>query len=194
MTNHTTQDNPLNQYQRTAAENYAGGDFAWILDHPDWHTKIEDCGDTFFTFLMLEFSDLEYPTDKPDALKRLQRVADDVEQLYDIIDALGQPANRIIATFVPQVSINNHAVTVDPPGETSIDITAAVLAMTRAEALDLRDDTDQTDALLNLDTAPTGIRDWTGPLYLAVEAAIARHFGTLTNPTGEPGVEAGPAD
>lgn len=94
MTNHTTQELTFNQYQRTAAENYAGGDFAWILDHPDWRAKVEDCGDTFFTFLMLEFSDLEYPTDKPDALKRLQRVADDVEELYDNIDALQQSANE----------------------------------------------------------------------------------------------------
>jgi hypothetical protein len=194
MTNHTTQELTFNQYQRTAAENYAGGDFAWILDHPDWRAKVEDCGDTFFTFLMLEFSDLEYPTDKADALQRLQRVADDVEELYDIIDALQQPADRIIATFVPQVCINDHAVTVDPPGETCIDITAAVLAMTRAEALDLRDDTDQTDALLDRDSAPAWIRDWTGPFYLAVEAAVARHFGTMTNPTGEPNVAAAPAE
>lgn len=194
MTNHTTQDHPLNQFQRTTAENYAGGDFAWILDHPDWRNKCEDCGDTFFTFLMLEFSDLEYPTDKADALKRLQRVADDVEELYDNIDALQQPANRIFATFVPQVWINDRAVTADPLGDASIDVTAAVLAMTRAEALELRDDTEQTDALLNLDTAPAWIRDWTGPFYLAVEAAIASHFGTLTNPTGEPDVAVSPAE
>jgi hypothetical protein len=97
MTSHTTQDDPFNQYQRITAQNYAGGDFAWILDHPDWRAKVDDCGDTFFTFLMREFSDLEYPTDKADALKRLQRVADDVEELYDNIDALQQSANEAVA-------------------------------------------------------------------------------------------------
>lgn len=192
MTN-PTQDNSFNQFQRNAAIHYADGDFAWILNEPNWREKLDDCGDTFFTFLMLELSDLEYPTDTDDALRRLQRVADDVEEIYDIIDALQQPANQIFATFVPQVWINDHAVTIDPPGETDIDVTAAVLAMTRAEALDLRDDTDQTDALLDLDTAPAWIRDWTGPFYLAVEAAIARHFGTMTSPTGEPDVAAAAA-
>ena len=46
---------------------------------------------------MRELSDLEYPTDKADALKRLQRVADDVEELYDNIDALQQSANEAVA-------------------------------------------------------------------------------------------------
>jgi hypothetical protein len=98
-----------------------------------------------------------------------------------------QPApKRIIATFVPQVWINGHAVTADPLGETRIDITEAVLAMTRDEALALRDDTDETDTFRQLPGAPDWIDQRSGPYYIAVEAAIAQYFDLIPNPEDEP--------
>lgn len=195
MTN-PPKDDSFNTFQQTAASYYADGTFAWILDEPNWRQRLQECGDPLFAFLIHELSGLAYPDDAPEALRLLQRAADDVEEVYDAIDALqhNDPAKRIFATFVPQVWINDHAVTVDPLGETNIDITRAVLAMTRQQALDLRDDTHETDFLLDRDTAQPWIRDWQGPYYLAVEAAIGRYFGTLTNPTGEPESKAAPAE
>lgn len=82
------QTNSINQFQKAVAETYAGGDFAWVLSEPDWRKALDDCGDTFLTFLIQELSDSEDCTNTAEALKRLQRVADDVEELYDIVETL----------------------------------------------------------------------------------------------------------
>jgi|GEM_PF-1282647 len=182
MTNNTTSE-PLNPYQITAAQEYAGGDFAWIIDHEDWRHALSDIGDTHFVFLMRELSTAEDCEDKDDALSRLQKAADEIETIYDAIDALDdaspqQPSkdSRIIATFIPQQWINKHAVNVDPLGETHIDITDTILAMDPHAALALRDDTNETDVFKDLPNAPSWIANWSGPFYVAVEAAIAQYF------------------
>lgn len=187
-TTHSQPSSPINPFQKAAAENYADGEFAWILQQPDWTTHLDACGDTFFIFLMRELSTKEDCCDPATALSRLQSIADDTERIYDAIDALvhNPHHHRIIATFVPQVWINDRAVTADPLGDTEIDITDAVLALSKEDALNLRDDTYEADALINRDFAPDWINDWSGPFYLAVEAAIAAYFCTLTNPTGAP--------
>lgn len=189
MTEQPPSTPPLNRYQIAAANEYSQGDFAWIIEEQDWHLTLNNLDDDYFKFIMTELSDKEDCDSKPSALKRLQAAADDIQKIYEAIEELPDdvpdtdPNNkRIMATFVPQVWINNHAVTADPLGETRIDITEAVLAMTRDEALALRDDTDETDDLRHLPGAPDWIDSWSGPYYVAVEAAIAQYFDLLPDP------------
>lgn len=177
----------LNRYQIAAANEYSQGNFAWIIDDQDWHLTLNDLDDDYFKFIMTELSDKEDCDSKASALQRLQAAADDIQKIYKAIEELPDdvpdpdpnPDNkRIMAAFVPQVWINNHAVTADPLGETRIDITEAVLAMTR-------DDTDETDDLRHLPGAPDWIDSWSGPFYVAVEADIAQYFDLLPDPESE---------
>lgn len=203
MTQDQSPTPPLTPYQIALAKTYAQGEFAWILDIRDWQNFTTDSVDTLFRFLMFELSHGEGCIDLQTALKRLQTAADHIEEVYDAIETLRDgeheppspetPAcseKRIIATFVPQVWVNDHAVTCDPLGETRFDVTDAILAMGQTDALQLRDDDMGTDNLAQLPNAPDWIKNWPGPFYVAVEAAIASYFGTLTNPDGEPNRQA----
>lgn len=185
---------PLNLFQTELAKAYAAGDHAWIIDYPNWEVGLTDSIDPLFQFLMRQLSHQEDCTDLQTALKRLQSAADHIQQVHDALEALQNELacseKRIIATFVPQVWVNDHAVTCDPLGETRFDVTDAILALGQTDALQLRDDDIRTDNLAQLPNAPDWIKNWPGPFYVAVEAAIAAYFGTLTNPDGEPNRQA----
>ena len=88
---------------------------------------------------------------------------------------------RIIAKFHPQVWMNDYAVECDPWGPVEWDVTNAILAMPREEALDIQDDQYESDELRELSSAPAWIRDWGGPFSVEVEASIEAFF----KPEGE---------
>lgn len=83
---------------------------------------------------------------------------------------------RIIARFHPQAWINNEATEVDPEGPVEFDVTGAILAMPRNEALAMLNDRDESDDLARLDTAPQWIKDWSGPFWVEVRTAIYDYF------------------
>ncbi len=83
---------------------------------------------------------------------------------------------RIIATFVPQVWVNDYAMEVDPEGEDTWDVTDEILAMPREKALALQDCDYESDALRELPSAPEWVRDWGGPFSVVVEDSIKEFF------------------
>lgn len=86
---------------------------------------------------------------------------------------------RIMAEFVPQAWLNDHAIAVDPSGDTMFDVTEEILKLGREVALQLRDDTDATDFLRQSPNAPQWAKDWSGPFLVNVEQAIADYFGEI---------------
>ena len=83
---------------------------------------------------------------------------------------------QIIAEFIPQIWVNDYAIKADPLGETKFDVTAAILEMDKYTALDLVDDTYETDELRYSTNAPEWVQEWSGPFYIRVETEIARYF------------------
>lgn len=87
---------------------------------------------------------------------------------------------RILATFHPQAWINDYAIEID--GSFQIDVTDKILAMGRAKALALRDDREETDALVD--------HDHDGPFWVEVEQNIEQYFAQHPEPV-EPASDAG---
>jgi hypothetical protein len=83
---------------------------------------------------------------------------------------------RIIATFFPQAWQNDHAIDVDPEGETTFDVTDAVLAMGRERALQLLPTNVESDTLKDSADAPDWIRTWRGPYYIDAVDSIRAYF------------------
>jgi len=86
-------------------------------------------------------------------------------------------APRIIATFVPQAWINDYAVEADPKGETTADVTDYILefASTEEELVSLKDDSYETDDLINAPGVPEWWADWDGPFQVEVEGSIQKY-------------------
>lgn len=81
-------------------------------------------------------------------------------------------SNRIMAWFVPEAWIGDHAIEID--GRVAFDVTDKILALSEEERNLLRDDTYGTD-----DLAPAEIRDGhSGPFRVEVEEAIEVYFST----------------
>jgi hypothetical protein len=89
---------------------------------------------------------------------------------------MNQSKRKIIALFQPQAWQNNNAIDVDPEGETTFDVTDEILAMGKETALKLKDNRDESDALISAKNAPHWIREWSGPFYIVVENSIAAYF------------------
>jgi len=82
----------------------------------------------------------------------------------------------IIVTFNPQVLVNGRYESAQPLGPTEFDATASILAMGKAHALDLRDDSRASDSLKDLPEAPAWIRAWEGPFSIEVQESIWQYF------------------
>lgn len=91
-------------------------------------------------------------------------------------DVPSTPTKRIMAEFVPQAWLNDHAIAVDPAGDTMFDVTDDILKLGRERALQLRDDQHETDHLRHAATAPQWVKDWSGPFVVNVEKAIESYF------------------
>jgi hypothetical protein len=94
-------------------------------------------------------------------------------------DAASTPTKRIMAEFVPQAWLNDHAIAVDPQGDTMFDVTDDILKLGREKALQLRDDQHETDHLRHAATAPQWVKDWSGPFVVNVEQAIESYFAEM---------------
>lgn len=77
----------------------------------------------------------------------------------------------IILTFIPQVWMNNYAITVDPQGETqwqpSPEWTARMFEMHGDAALESM--TYESDEWRQDEAAPEWVRDWSGPFEVHVK-------------------------
>ncbi len=75
-----------------------------------------------------------------------------------------------LATFHPQVWVNDHAMSADPQGPTQWDATQFLKAIPASKrALLLEADTNDSDALREDPAAPKWIREWSGPFYVSVD-------------------------
>jgi hypothetical protein len=84
---------------------------------------------------------------------------------------------RIIATFVPQAWVGDYAMTVDPEGPTTWDVTDYLLRnYSPDEIRAIVDDDYPSDNLRIAETAPPWVRDWSGPFYVQVEDSIESYF------------------
>lgn len=76
---------------------------------------------------------------------------------------------RYTAEFTPQAWINDYAVTVDPQGPTTWDVTDYMLSATpEVFAETMKPDCFASDLLRENSNAPEWVRDWTGPFFITV--------------------------
>ena len=80
---------------------------------------------------------------------------------------------RIMARFTPQAWIRDYATDID--GAYDFDVTAQVVAMPKAEALALTDNSDAADNLW-LSHQVSGERPHNGPFRVEVQDEIASYF------------------
>lgn len=79
---HLPEDNPmLNLFQKICAATYADADFAEIPDIESART----CGDTLFTFLMIELATSEGCDNREEAMRRLDRASANIEEVIDAL-------------------------------------------------------------------------------------------------------------
>lgn len=75
------------------------------------------------------------------------------------------------AKFHPQAWQNDYAISVDPEGVTTWDVSAFLLALPKATRMAaMKADTNESDALRYAPTAPQWIQDWSGPFWIEVLA------------------------
>ena len=79
-------------------------------------------------------------------------------------------AKRIMARFVPQAWIRDSAVDID--GTVEFDCTQRIIEMGREAALQIRDNRDESDALV----PPEILAKHSGPFRVEVESAIREFF------------------
>ena len=88
---------------------------------------------------------------------------------------------RIMAVFIPEAWIGDHAVEID--GRLEYDVTEKILAMSEEDRNLLRDDSYNTDELASEDLRTSH----TGPFRVEVEQAIVDYFSNhgdqLTSPS-----------
>lgn len=88
-----------------------------------------------------------------------------------------------LATFHPQVWVNDHAVSADPQGPTEWDATRFIQAMPASKReLLLEADTTDSDALRDDPAAPQWIRGWSGPFYVSVDEVESLPDGVYRAP------------
>jgi hypothetical protein len=83
---------------------------------------------------------------------------------------------KVIAKFHPQAWINNYAVDVDPAGDVEFDVTSDIERMGKDDAMQLTDNSDDSDTLAKSSGAPAWIRNWTGPFYVEVQQSVQAYF------------------
>lgn len=77
----------MNPWQAAVAKQYADGDFAHFATDPHWRANLEGCGDTLFSFLMIELSSQEDCDGPDEAVSRLERARDDIDDAIASVTA-----------------------------------------------------------------------------------------------------------
>ena len=98
---------------------------------------------------------------------------------------LSQTHTRIIAKFHPQAWVNDSAISVDPEGEVTFDVTQEILKIGLIAALEMDDDDYETDELRESENAPEWIKDWGGPFYIEVKASIQDYVDAVNKKSGD---------
>lgn len=91
-----------------------------------------------------------------------------------VADLLGE-VEPAIATFTPQVWVQDNAMGVDPEGEDTYEVTVDLVAYALQEGADTVEeylDGSDKDDLQTADNAPQWVWDWSGPFYIEIDACI----------------------
>lgn len=80
----------MSRFQKIACNSYEGGEFAFLIDIPNWPEEIPNLGDTLFAFIMLELAEGEDSSDLATAIKRMGTA---VTQLRQVITGLSDDAS-----------------------------------------------------------------------------------------------------
>jgi hypothetical protein len=83
---------------------------------------------------------------------------------------------KVLAEFTPQAWVGDHAMSVDPEGDTVWDITAEIVAMGRQKVLELEDNQYNSDDLRHSHNAPKWVQDWSGPFSVEVAEQIQAFY------------------
>jgi hypothetical protein len=104
--------------------------------------------------------------------------ATDFEEWKIQLARLMMPANgpKVMAEFTPQAWVGDHAMSVDPEGDTVSDVTAEIVAMGRQKASELEDNQYNSDDLRHTHNAPKWIQDWSGPFSVEVAEQIQAFY------------------
>lgn len=79
----------LNAWQRAIACTYDDGDYAYFCDQAEvTREELADCGDTLFTFLMIELADQEGCDTDEEAIRRVARARDQLDAAIAALEAL----------------------------------------------------------------------------------------------------------
>lgn len=84
--------------------------------------------------------------------------------------AQGIEMKRCVVTFFPQAWINNYAERIDPQEGIEIDVTQRVIKMGMDEALEIKNDSDDSDSLVE------GFHNHKGPFTVHCEKAVKAFF------------------
>jgi hypothetical protein len=79
----------LNDWQKTVARIYGGGDYAHFADAGEiTDSELDLCGDTLFEFLMIELSDTEDCESLEEAIRRVRSARDQLDETFGALEAL----------------------------------------------------------------------------------------------------------
>ncbi len=76
----------LNDWQKTVARAYGGGDYAHFADAGEiTNSERDSCGDTLFAFLMIELSDREDCDSLEEAIRRVRSARDQLDETLNVL-------------------------------------------------------------------------------------------------------------
>jgi hypothetical protein len=79
----------FNAWQRAVARTYDGGDYAYLAEQAEVSREnLVDCGDTLFTFLMIELADQDDCASQEEAVRRVARARDQLDAAIAALEAL----------------------------------------------------------------------------------------------------------
>jgi hypothetical protein len=78
-----------NAWQKSIARSYGGGDYAHIADQGEVRSDdLGTCGDTLFRFLMVELADGEDCDTQEEAVRRVARARDQLNDAISVLEVL----------------------------------------------------------------------------------------------------------
>lgn len=79
----------LNAWQTAVARTYGAGDYAYLAQQGGISSEdLETCGDTLFRFLMVELADSEDCDSLEEAIRRVVKAHDQLDEAVAVLEAL----------------------------------------------------------------------------------------------------------
>lgn len=79
----------LNTWQMAIVRTYGDGDYAYLADRGNISSSdLEDCGDTLFRFLIVELANSEDCESLEEAIRRVGRARDQLDDAIGVLEAL----------------------------------------------------------------------------------------------------------